>query len=124
MDDLSAEIRVSAWNLPPEDLNPFIGSIIVVRRAKMTHKPYGRLLTVSGCSSVEINPAIPEVTRLAECEISQLVRYAKIPILVDQLFLTLRVFDDSGSISLIAFTNTALELLKKEISDIPLLEER
>ncbi|XP_015790776.1 replication factor A protein 1-like isoform X1 [Tetranychus urticae] len=192
LDDSLAEIRVSIWNLSPEKFNSPLISIIAFRRAKMTHKRFGRFLTVSGRATVEINPDIPEVAPLAEwyslhgdravttsltkgvfgdislisalpvdlmddqviytnldvtiSDISGLIYqscaicFHKIklykgdipvcetcmdtePVLINQLVLTIHVYDASGSASLVAFTSTALELLDKDIDDLSTLDE-
>ncbi|XP_025018364.1 replication factor A protein 1-like [Tetranychus urticae] len=66
LDDSAAEIRVSVWNLSPSDFNPAIGSVIVLRGAKLTHQFFGRILTISSVATVEVDPDIPEVHSLLE----------------------------------------------------------
>ncbi|XP_015794136.1 replication protein A 70 kDa DNA-binding subunit-like [Tetranychus urticae] len=65
-DDSSTEIRLSIWNLSPNDFNPPIGSIIVARRARLTQQHCGLILTVAGCATVDVNPDLPEAVRLLD----------------------------------------------------------
>ncbi|XP_025018345.1 replication factor A protein 1-like [Tetranychus urticae] len=66
-DDSFSEIRLSIWNLAPEDFNPPLGSILVVRRARLTQQQCGLILTISGPSStICLSPSIPEATALMD----------------------------------------------------------
>uniref|UniRef100_T1L6K6 Uncharacterized protein n=1 Tax=Tetranychus urticae TaxID=32264 RepID=T1L6K6_TETUR len=58
----------------------------------MTHKSYGRLLTVSGCASIEIDPSIPEASHLSDW-------YATNGDSIDAVSLTVGIFGDISSIS-------------------------
>ncbi|XP_025017685.1 replication protein A 70 kDa DNA-binding subunit-like [Tetranychus urticae] len=66
LDDSATEIRVTIWNLSLEDFNPPVGSVLVLRGARLVRQFCGRILSVSASATVEINPDIPEVYSLLD----------------------------------------------------------